>query len=111
KTGAGPACEAGVQVPLLPDPRAGRRTASDVRLRPPRLQQGPGGADPRLHPRGPPRLLRGDLGRAHPMEENPRTRVPERGVVGSAPASIAAPSGGVRELLRQASEVPNVQVP
>src|SRR5690606_21901439 len=72
--------EAGLQVPLLPDTRAGRRACPDVRLRPLRVQQGAGGTYPRLCP-GPPGLLWGVVGRPDGVEAQRRVRLPVGGVV------------------------------
>ena len=51
-----------------------------------------------------------DLGDADGVEEDRGTGLPVRGVLGAAPAGAAAPAGGVHQLLRQAGEVPAVQV-
>src|SRR5699024_6994296 len=102
-------CEAGVQVPLLPDPRAGRAAESDVRTRPLRLQPGARGATPRVDPGAAQGRPRGDRPDADRMEARPRHGMAGRAVEGAA-ASIPPQSAiGVRQVLAQAESLPDLQ--
>src|SRR5690625_1921999 len=101
--------EAGIQVPLLPDRRAGRYSCSHVRLRPLRLQPGTGRAVPRLDPGAPPGYSRRHRQDAHAVEARPRDSLAVRAVQGSVASDAAEPTGRVRLVLAQADPVPDVQ--
>src|SRR4051812_35787792 len=45
------------------------------------------------------------------VEEDRGADLPQRGLLGTAPADAAPPPGGVHRLLRQAGKVPALQVP
>ena len=102
--------EAGVQVPLLPDPSSRRPAQPDVRIGPLRLQPGPRGTVPRVDAGTEAGHIRGNLPDAHRVEERPGHGVAVRGVQRCPAAGPAAPPARLRELLGQAGEVPDVQV-
>src|SRR5664280_2572412 len=81
KTGHGAGGEAGVQVPLLPDPATGAGVGTDFRVRPEGLQPGPCGTDTRLVSGAAQSVLRGHLGAVDPVEEGPGPRLPVAGVL------------------------------
>src|SRR5699024_8328236 len=102
-------CEAGVQVPLLPDPRASRAVESDVRLCPLRLQPGARGATPGVDAGAAQGHPRGDRPDAYRLETRPRHGMAGRAVEGTA-ASIPPQSAiGVRQVLAQTEPLPEVQ--
>src|SRR6266571_8930558 len=90
--------EAGLQVPILPDPGTGRPAEPHVRLRPVRVQPGARGTVPGVDAGPEAGHVRGDVPDAHRMESRPRHGVAVRGVQRRAPAGVAAPPERLREL-------------
>ncbi len=102
--------EAGVQVPLLPNPSTGTTTCPNFRIDPVRLQPGVSRTFPRIHPR----TKEDHLRRVGPLDHTVETRtgnaVATRRCKRSIATSCAPTTNRLRELLGQAREVSSVQV-
>src|ERR1035441_9995037 len=98
--------EAGVQVPLLPDPGTSRAAGPDVRVRPVGVEPGPRGAVAGVDPGTEAGHVRGHLPDAHAVEAGPGDGMAVRGVQRRTPAGPAAPPERLRALLGQAREIP-----
>ena len=92
KRGRGAVGQAGVQVPLLPEPATGAGAGTDVRVRAEGRQRGPCAADSGLVPGAAQSFVRGHLGAADGVEERPGPRLPAAGVLRPVAAGTAAPA-------------------
>ena len=101
--------EAGVQVPLLPDPGTGRPAEPDVRVGA-AVQPGARGTVPGVDAGTAAGHVRRDVPDAHGVEDRPGYSVAVRGVQRGASAGPAASPARLRQLLGQAREVPGIQV-
>ena len=92
-----PSCkgEDSVPVPGIPRCEAAGGAEPHVRLCPRGMEPDPGRTARPLAPGAQGHLVRRHRPGADPDEERPRTGVPERGVVGAAPAGAAPPAQGV----------------
>src|SRR5699024_315497 len=101
--------EAGIQVPLLPDPRAGRSSGPHIRVRQVCLQPGARRTVTSLDSRAAPSHSIGHHQNAHQLETRPRNRVAYRAIQGAITGCTASPAGRFQQVLDQANRLSEVQ--
>src|SRR5699024_2291454 len=101
--------EAGIQVPLLPDPRAGRSTGPHIRVRQVCLQSGTGRTGTRLDAGTAPSHSSGNQPAAYRMETRPRDRMAIRTFQGAVTGRAEAPTRRLQQVLDQAERVSALQ--